>query len=227
MSENNVSKGTFSKLLRKEIKLSSSPLSFIFIAFSLMTFIPGYPITIGSFFICLGLFYTFQNGREANDIIYSVLLPIAKKDVVKARYIFVCFIQMISIALMLTFTLIRMTVLKDAEVYVNNPLQNANLFYIAFCLIVFLLFNMIFVQGFYKTGYYFAKPFIAFIVAAMLVVGLAEAFHYIPGLEFVSETGFVHKRDQLYVVLTVFMLYILGTILSCRNSQAKFEHIDL
>ncbi len=227
MSENKASKNSFSKLLRKEIKLSSSPLSFIFIAFSLMTFIPGYPIVIGSFFVCLGIFYSFQNGRESNDIIYSVLLPIAKKEVVTARYIFVCFIQMISIALMLIFTIIRMTLLKDAEVYVTNPLQNANLFYIAYCLIIFLLYNMIFVKGFFNTGYYFAKPFIAFIVVSLLIVGMVEVLHYIPGLEFVSETGFVHKREQLYSVLLVFMLYILGSVLSCRDSQVKFEKIDL
>lgn len=78
MSEN-------AKLLRKEIKLAASPLSYFFLAFTLMTFIPGYPILVNQFFICLGIFQTFQNGRESNDIIYSVLLPISKKSIVKAR----------------------------------------------------------------------------------------------------------------------------------------------
>ena len=86
MSEN-------TKLLRKEIKLAASPLSYFFLAFTLMAFIPGYPILVCQFFICLGLFQTFQNGRESNDIIYSVLLPISKKSIVKARFLFVLFIS--------------------------------------------------------------------------------------------------------------------------------------
>ena len=75
------------KLLNKELRLSAHPLSYLFLVFSLMALIPGYPILLGAFFICFGLFQTFQNGRETNDVLYSVLLPIGKKDVVKAEKI--------------------------------------------------------------------------------------------------------------------------------------------
>lgn len=40
------------KLLRKEIQLAASPLSYFFIGFGLMAFVPGYPILVGSFFVC-------------------------------------------------------------------------------------------------------------------------------------------------------------------------------
>ena len=73
------------KLLKKEMKIAASPLSYIFIAFGLMAFVPGYPILVGSFFACLGLFQPFQYAREANDITYTALLPVAKGDVVKAE----------------------------------------------------------------------------------------------------------------------------------------------
>lgn len=56
------------KLLRKEIQLAASPLSYFFIGFGLMAFVPGYPILVGSFFVCLGLFQSFQTAREANDL---------------------------------------------------------------------------------------------------------------------------------------------------------------
>ena len=73
-------------ILRKEIKLSSSVLSYLFILFGLMFLLPGYPVLCGAFFVCLGLFQSFQNAREANDIVFSALLPIAKRDVVKGKY---------------------------------------------------------------------------------------------------------------------------------------------
>ena len=39
------------KLLKKEMKLAASPLSYIFIAFGFMAFLPGYPILVGSFLL--------------------------------------------------------------------------------------------------------------------------------------------------------------------------------
>jgi len=74
-------------LVRKELKLSANVLSYYFIAFGLMTFIPGYPILVGVFLSCLGIFQSFQSYRESRDIYYSILLPVTKKDIVKAKFI--------------------------------------------------------------------------------------------------------------------------------------------
>ena len=43
------------KLLAKELKLTASILSYVFIVFALMAFLPGYPILVGTFFCCLGI----------------------------------------------------------------------------------------------------------------------------------------------------------------------------
>ena len=80
------------KLLAKELKLTASILSYVFIVFALMAFLPGYPILVGTFFCCLGIFQTFQAAREANDITYTAILPVAKRDLVTARYSFCVFI---------------------------------------------------------------------------------------------------------------------------------------
>ena len=110
-------------IMIKELKLASSPLAFLFIAFGLMFFVPGYPILCGVFFVTLGLFHSFQTAREANDIVFSVLLPIAKKDVVKGKYLFVCFIELCAFILMTAAVIIRMTALSNASPYVNNARQ--------------------------------------------------------------------------------------------------------
>ena len=61
------------KMLIKEMKLSASCLSYFFILFGLMFFVPGYPILCGAFFMTLGIFQSFQNVRETNDILFSAL----------------------------------------------------------------------------------------------------------------------------------------------------------
>ena len=38
------------RLLHKELRLSAAPVTYYFLAFALMTLIPGYPILVGGFF---------------------------------------------------------------------------------------------------------------------------------------------------------------------------------
>ena len=80
-------------LLQKEMRLSASVLSYFFISAAFMTLLPGYPILCGAFFVTLGIFQSFQSARESNDIVYSALLPIAKTDVVKGKYLFSVMIE--------------------------------------------------------------------------------------------------------------------------------------
>ncbi len=212
-------------LLNKELRLSAHLLSYLFLAFSLMALIPGYPILLGAFFICFGLFQTFQNGRETNDVLYSALLPIDKKDVVKARYIFVCLIQIIAFLLMAGLTALRMVFFASATPYVNNAMMNSNPVFLAWTLLIFALFNTLFVGLFYKTAYKFGKPFVAFIVASMLAVCIAEVLHHLPGF------GFLNTLDRLplqwMLMLFALAIFVFATIISCRTAQRNFELLDL
>lgn len=215
------------KLLKKEMKLAASPLSYIFIAFGLMTFLPGYPILIGSFFVCLGLFQSFQYMREANDITYTALLPVAKSDIVKAKYAFSIMIELCYFVLTSIPVLIRMTILSEAPVYTNNALMNANFVYLGFVFLILGLFNLIFIGGFFKTAYKFAKSFVTFIVAAFLVVVIGETLFHIPALSALNAFGFTHISLQIGVLITGIIFFILLTAISLHRSIKDFEKIDL
>src|SRR5690554_2114917 len=214
-------------LIKKEFKLSAHILSYVFIAFGLMTFIPGYPILVGVFFSCLGIFQSFQSYRESNDIAYSILLPVTKKDIVKAKFIFVCTIELLTFLLMLMITIIRMTLLKDVDAYVNNPLLTANLVFLGYALIIFGLFNILFVRGYFKTGYYFGRPFISFCIVGFIVIGLAEALRYFPRLEVLNSFGFENIEVQLLGLFVGIALYSLFTYIGFKCSVKSFEEIDL
>lgn len=215
------------KLFIKEMKLSASLLSFLFIAFGVMTLLPGYPILVGAFFVSFGIFHSFQSGRENNDISFSLLLPASKADIVKGKLAFCVFIEMCGFAVMAVLTLVRMTVLKDAAVYRSNALMNANLVFLGFALLIFGCFNLIFVRGFFRTAYYYGKPFIAFIIAAFLIIGAAETLHHLPGLEAVNAFGFDEIQLQIAALCLGALLYALMTIVSLKLSIDSFERIDL
>ena len=214
-------------ILRKEMKLSASVLSYLFILFGLMFFLPGYPVLCGAFFVCLGLFQSFQTAREANDVVFSALLPIAKRDVVKGKYLFVCLIEGCALLLMALAVIIRMTVFSQSVVYRSNALMNANFFALGVAFLIFGLFNWIFVCGFFKTAYKFGRPFVLFIIAAFLTIAAAEALHHVPGLEALNAFGTEKTGMQLALLAAGVILYLLITILSCRRACVYFEKIDL
>ena len=214
-------------ILLKEVKLSASLLSFLFIPFGLMFLLPGYPILCGVFFVTLGIFQSFQNAREANDMVFSALLPISKRDVVKGKYLFTCTIELCSGLLMTLAVALRMTVFSDAAVYRSNALMNGNLFALGMAFVGFGLFNLIFVGGFFKTAYKFGRPFVGYIIAVFLMIGIAEALHYIPGFGFLNAFGMEYFAVQLLLMGLGVVFYLAVTLLSYQKACKRFEKIDL
>ncbi len=214
-------------LLIKELRLAAMILSYLFILFALMTLIPGYPILVGAFFICLGIFYSFQTGRENNDILFTVLLPVEKSDAVRAKYIFTVFIQTAGFILAFILTIVRTTALKAAPVYTTNPMMNANQAYLGWTLIVFALFNTVFLGGFFKTAYKFGKPFVLFCVVCFVWIFIAEALHHFPGLTWLNNTDTLGSAAHWLILVAGLVIWAAATLISCRRSIDKFDKVDL
>lgn len=214
-------------LLKKEARLSASPLAYVFTVFGLMFFLPGYPVLCGAFFTTLGLFQSCLYAREAGDTMFSALLPIAKRDVAYGRYLFFCLIELASFCLMTVAVVIRMTLLSDAAPYRENALMNANLFALGMALLIFALFNAVFLGGFFRTGYALTKPFIVYGALAFVIIGASETVHHIPGFETLNAFGTDSIGLQVCLLLGCAVASVLITLLSCRRSAARFEAIDL
>lgn len=214
------------KLLYKEMKLSANPLSYWFIGFSAMTMIPRYPILVGSFFICLGIFHTYQQIREYDDITYTVMLPVKKQDVVTAKYLFVLLIESMAFILCALLTIVRMKTLGNAVPYVTNRLMNANAAYLGYVMIVFAVFNGIFLTAFFKTTYKIGKPFVIFCIVAFIVITIGETLHHVPGLESLNDHSNV-SMPQIVVLAIGVIAFMLCTWSSYRKAVKDFERIDL
>ncbi len=91
-------------LLYKEFKLAMHPICYIFIAlFPLMILIPSYPLAIGFIYVlsCYPILFLGANkGQQSNDLLYSTLLPVRKKDIVLARIFTVIFMQVAFMVIM-------------------------------------------------------------------------------------------------------------------------------
>lgn len=213
-------------LFYKEMKLSANPLTYWFIIFSAMTMIPRYPILVGSFFICLGIFHTYQQIREYDDVTYTVMLPVKKRDIVTAKYLFVLFIELTAFILCTLLTIIRMKILGTAVPYATNQLMNANMAYLGYTMIVFAVFNSIFLAGFFKTTYKIGKPFIIFCVVSFIIIIMGEILHHIPDLESLNNPSNL-SMPQVVIFAIGIVVFMLCTWLSYQKAVKDFEGIDL
>ena len=156
--------------MKKEMHLSAQVIVYFFIIFGFMFLLPGYPVLCGAFFLTLGLYQNFRYARECNDIVFSALLPIAKQDVVKGKFAFSCLIELCCFVLMLVSTIVRMTALSSSPVYRSNALMNANFFALGMALVIFGIFNLVFIGSFFKTGYKTGTPFIVYMVISFAII---------------------------------------------------------
>ena len=214
------------QLLKKEFTFTALPMCYLFLVFSGMTMVPGYPIAMGSFFLCLSLFQSMMSSREQNDITYTLLLGVSKRQAVQANYLFCMGLQFLFFLLCAVMTAIRMCFLAQITVYAQNAMMNANPVYLANLLLIFLSFNILVPGGYWKTGYALGKPFVFFSAAALLLTAAGEALHHIPGLEWLNATS-GYTGQQMLVLLVSLVFYTFGSWTAMRKAQRDFENVDL
>lgn len=212
------------KLLMKEVKLSSHPLSFVFVIFSFMFLVPGYPILCAPFFVTLGIFQSFQKARENGDILFSVLLPVPKRDTVKGKFIFVLSIELSSAFLMALCVILRGTLMRENPVYLSNPMMKADLFALSLALLIFAVFNFVFVGGFFRTAKRIGLPFLLYSISAFIVIAVGEALSHLPFMNIFDD---IWGEAEFTALSAGCILYSLITLLSYRISVRRFERVDL
>lgn len=212
-------------LLKKEFGLTGTMITYLFVFTSGMAMIPNYPILVVTMLVSIGLIATFQTAREAHDTDYFAILPIRKRDVVKAKFLFVMSIEGLTFLLLIIIVVLRTVLLSDAQVYLQNPMMNANTAYLGYTLACFAMFNSFFLVTFFKTGYSFVKPSIFFFMAEFICIGTFEALHHISGLTDLNITTI--NSLQITALAIGILLYVCMTTISYRISANTFEKADL
>ncbi|MDI9485203.1 MAG: ABC-2 transporter permease [Bacillota bacterium] len=210
-------------LLYKELRLAAHPNLFVFTLLGALVIVPAYPYGMVFLFGCLGPYITFTYGREINDIYYTSLLPVKKRDVVKSKVALVVLSQMAQLVISLPFALLRLRLLPE-----GNPAGiEANVAYYGFGLMVYTIFNVIFLTHFFKTGYRVGWSFLWAIIPATLGVLLMEIVVHFPQFAWLDSVEGAMLFRQLPILLAGILVYILGTAIAYRVSTKRFDIVDL
>ena len=180
-------------LLYKEFKLAMHPICYLFVfLFPFMILIPSYPLGIGFIYIlsCYPILFLGANkGQQSNDLLYSALLPIRKRDIVKARIFTVAVLQFTYMAIMACLWPIANSI-EVVDTTSGKLLEIPGLgldgfvSLLAIAIVGFSIADLIFFPIYYKNGKSIVMSTLLTILgfAAYLMI-FTVALPYIPGLE--------------------------------------------
>lgn len=215
--------------LYKEIKLCLSPVNYLFLFFTAMIIIPNYPCYVPFFYLCLSVFFIFNNAEINKDIAFSMILPIRKKDMVKSRCILICFYQVIGILFTIPFAFLMHRVLKLE----NQAGIECNFAFYGFAMIVLSIFNFVFLTSFYKKADKVGFPFVKAVIAFWLLYFLFELPIFLKNQlpsDFFIRLDSLAKEDiiiQIPFLILGILIYFGMWIITYRVSANRFEKVDL
>lgn len=227
-------------LLYKEFKLAVHPLCYIFVLiFPLMVLIPSYPLSISFIYILCTypiLFLGANKGQQSNDLLFTTLLPVRKKDIVLARLIVVSIFQIVGIVLVLAFSyfgkinqeLLIKEAIKNGE---NPPIIPGfgfdNLIAIvSFAMIGYGISDLLYFSIYYKKGK-------SIVLSSLLTILIFTIFIcvftiIIPMLS--KEYNDFFKSNLLVKILTIIISLLLTAgfkIINYKISSKFLEKVDL
>jgi ABC-2 type transport system permease protein len=213
-------------LLYKDYKLFWTATIYIYLLFGIFLLIPSWPYFIAfGYIIWIGFVSAFFMGRSNQDVFFSVSLPVRKKDTVLARVCSIAAIELLQIIVAVPFAVINNVVYSNG----NGAGMNANFAFFGSMFIMYAIFNIIFLPGFYKTAYNLGKPMLLAVLAAFVFASLVNvAVMLVPALKTnLNGLGTDHIASQLPVLLIGIALFVGLTWLAYKISANRFEKVDL
>ena len=211
------------KLLYKELSLAAHPSLYAFMLLGCLVIIPVYPYTVIFMFGCLAPFITFMFARENNDAWYTATLPIQKKEIVLAKCLLLTVVQLGQLLISLPFAILRNTLTIE-----NNPVgMDATAAWYGFGLIIFSIFNLVFLPAYYTSGYKAGVSFLSAMLPVILFMAAVEILVHFPIFYWMDSTSPEDLLRQLPILFLGLILYVVSMAASYRIAAHRFEKVNL
>lgn len=214
-------------LLYKELRLGINPFFYAmpFLTGALML-IPGWLYFLVLLYFC---FITIPNMfgvyKAQNDLMFSSLMPVTKKDIVKAKVWVIVLLELLHIVVAMIYGLISTRLYPNLTYYFFEP----SFGFWGLCLVMIAIFNLIFISMYYKTAYKFGAATVASITAAILFAAGAEWL----GIKnaYISELfkgpGTEQLGAHLLILVIGIAIFALLTVIAYHIAIKRFEKVEL
>lgn len=207
----------------KECKLAIHPFYFVLpIVTGALMLIPQWIYLLVPIYFCLiAVPNLFTQYRANNDLQFSAVLPVRKRDMVKARLASIILLEMLHLLWALIFVLLHHAIYKQTD----NFVLNTNSAFFGISLLLYALFNMVLFPQYYKTGYSFGGPLIISITVVVLLAALFEILSAVsPVFQHYMENSL---KTELLVLGFGILFFCISTVATYRLSAARFEKVDI
>ncbi len=219
-------------LLYKEFKLAMHPICYVFIAmFPLLILIPSYPLAIGFIYVltCYPILFLGANkGQQSNDLLYSTLLPVRKKDIVLARIMTVAIMQFAFMAIMCAlYPLCRLIEQSISEAATPGLGVNAFVSILAIAIVGYAIADLIFFPIYYKRGKAIVSSTLFMILGFVIYLGIFTiALPFIPGCQGYTDVLSGNIGIQFAILAGALVFYVLIHIAVYKISSKRLEKVD-
>ncbi len=211
------------KLLYKEFRLSVQPQAYFLILLGALLLIPEYPYFIAFMYVFITIPIIFVVCKEYKDIYFTALLPVRKRDIVKARFMSIIAIELAQILFAVPFAFINKALYPQG----NPAMLDVNLALFGFVFIIYAIFNLIFLPGVYKRANKTFLPTALGVIAAILFGALVECLlWFVPAFKLFFDTPGV-LNGQILTLTAGIILYAAANLLAYRKAAAYFEKTDV
>ena len=219
-------------LLFKEIRLCIPFQAWLFAAFSMFVMIPSWPALVAFVYPLAGFMTLFPIALANRDILYTSILPVKKTDVVKGKVMLVCFLQLVSILWSVPFGIIKAVFLApNMPADQMYPELGVNFATYGFALIVFAIFNIIFLPWYYKKpdGRQNAAQLVAMFTAMGVMGIISGLFMAIPAWstfinDFSNPTSLIVQFGILGLGIAIFFLF---AVICTLWGGKRFKRVNL
>ncbi|MDR0283438.1 MAG: ABC-2 transporter permease [Propionibacteriaceae bacterium] len=210
-------------LIYKEFRLNVTPWMYAWLLGPLLLFIPQWPFVFAFFY---GFFFYMtltQSDKGNQDLAFAAALPVPKTGIVTARTTTIIITELASLVLGAPVAVARYW-LYDG----NAAGMNTNLAFFGLMLLMYGVFNVIFVATSYTWAYRMLWPMLGGMVIATLVGGVTTTLvAVLPALAVLNDRGLGHPGYQVVIFTAGVLLYAGLTYVGLRKGQANIARIDI
>ena len=223
-------------LIYKELKLAMHPICYVFIVlFPFMVLIPSYPLGIGFIYVltCYPILFLGANkGQQSNDLLYSTLLPVRKKDIVMARILTVIFMQIAFILVMTALYPVARIINNAIAQSAENPSEymipglglDSYVLLVAIALIGYAIADIIFFPIYYKHGKSIVMSTLFTILGFVVYIGVFTiGLPFIPGLDILNN---LHLGIQFAILGAAILISFGLHVVVYKVSSKRLEMVD-
>ncbi|MCR8642952.1 ABC-2 transporter permease [Paenibacillus sp. N1-5-1-14] len=214
-------------LVMKDLRLGINPwfLLFPFVISALML-VPSWLYFLVPLYFCwITIPNIFGGFKTQNDLMFTTMMPVTKKDIVKARVTVIVILELLHLVTALIYGLITLRLYPYLTYYFFSP----HLGFWGLCFVMLAIFNIIFISMYYKTAYKYGGATAASIVGAMIFAGVAQwvGIQSPWVYDIFNGSGANNTALQLSILIVGIVVFIAFTMLAYRIAVRRFLKVEI